>query len=378
MGSAQNGHLIIIGSGLAGYGLAREFRKRDAQTPVTIITADGGEAYTKPMLSNALSQNKTDSDLVQKSPEQVQSELSVQIRTRANVTEIDRAAKMVTVNGQKESYDRLVLAMGADPRPTGLGDTVATVNDLDDFRVWRQKLAQPSRILLIGAGLVGCEFANDLTSAGHQVILVDPAPWPLGRLLPEPVGQALASALTGIGVSLHLGASVAELGDGKAVLKDGAVIEFDHALSAIGLIPRTALAKEAGLLVDKGIVVDGWLRSSDPSIYALGDCAQSPAGLLPFVMPLMIEARTLADVLTGTETPLRLPAMPVVVKTPCLPLAVCPPAPGAAGTWGVEGEGRDLKALFVSPDGIELGFALSGKRAAERQALAKSMPTVLD
>jgi rubredoxin-NAD+ reductase len=232
-------------------------------------------------------------------------------------------------------------------------------------------------VLLIGAGLVGCEFANDLISAGHQVTIVDPAPWPLGRLLPEQVGNQLAQALRDIGITLHLGASISEVSDGKAVLKDGTVIAYDHALSAIGLIPRIGLAKEAGLTVDKGIVVDRSLRTSDPFIYAIGDCAQTPAGLLPFVMPLMTEAKILADILVGGDTVLRFPAMPVVVKTPCLPLAVCPPGPSAEGSWGIEGEGRDLKALFVGTDGKPLGFALSGNRATERQALAKTMPDVL-
>ena len=371
--------VVIVGSGLAGYTLAREFRKHDTATAVTVITRDGGEAYSKPMLSNALSQQKTDAALVQKTAEQVETDLSLKVLPHQRVVGIDRAARTVSLEtGVTVPYSSLVLAVGADARPAGLtGGTVVTVNDLDDFRLWRAKLSQPRRVLLIGAGLVGSEFANDLATAGHQVMMVDPAPWPLGRLLPQALGDQVTAALRGIGIGVHLNNTVTEMNAHSAVLSDGTVLEYDLALSAIGLVPRTGLAKDAGIAVDRGIVVDRALRTSDPHVYALGDCAQSPAGLLPFVMPLMAQARTLAEVLCGRDVQLTLPALPVVVKTPCLPLAVCPPAPGAAGEWVIEGEGRDLKALFMGADGHALGFALSGTKAAERQVLAKSMPNVL-
>ena len=370
--------VVIVGSGLAGYTLAREFRKQDRQTPITVITRDGGEAYSKPMLSNALSQGKSPDALASKTASQVAADLDVQVMVQQHVAAIDRAARQLQLtDGTKVDYDRLVLAVGADPRPAGLAVPVATVNDLDDFRGWHAQLQTPRRVLLIGAGLVGSEFANDLTQAGHQVIMVDPAPWPLGRLLPQAVGQQLAAALAGIGVELHLNSTVSEMKPGEAVLSDGHTVAFDLALSAIGLVPRTQLAVQAGLTVDRGIVVDRLLATSDARIFALGDCAQSPAGPLPFVLPLMAQARALANTLAGMPTPLVLPALPVVVKTPCLPMAISPPAMGAAGEWNIEGEGPDLKALFVTPDGKKLGFALSGSFAAQRQTLAKEMPDIL-
>lgn len=278
-------------------------------------------------------------------------------------------------------YAKLVLAIGADPRPywvEGCEEAeIRTVNDLDDYAAWRAALKPGARVLLVGAGLIGSEFANDLAGSGHQVTVVDPAPWPLGRLLPQALGEEMAKALGGAGVTFHLGRSVAYWNKGRAALDDATMIAYDQALSAIGLVPRTRLAFEAGLKVERGIVVDKTLRTSDPDIFAIGDCAETPAGPLPFVAPLMAEAKALAATLAGAETELKLPALPVVVKTPALPMVVCPPAPGAAGDWVMEGEGRDRKALFISPDGRKLGFALSGARAAERQALAKEMPDLL-
>ena len=309
--------------------------------------------------------------------ESLQYDIFTQVFSRAEA--IDRPSKtLILADGSRLPYGRLVLALGADARPTGLAGEISSINDLDGFRAWRAKLDQPRKILLIGAGLVGCELANDLVSAGHRIVMVDPAPWPLGRLLPQALGECLADALRGIGIETHFGGSVLGLGEGQASLSDGGTVTYDLALSAIGLVSRTALAAQAGLIVDRGIVVDELLATSDPDIFALGDCAQSPAGVLPFVMPLMAQARALAQILAGQGGELHLPALPVVVKTPCLPLAVCPPAPGAEGQWRVEGDGRDLKALFVSKDGTALGFALSGACAAERQALAKTMPGVLD
>ncbi|OAN50438.1 N-acyl-L-homoserine lactone synthetase [Paramagnetospirillum marisnigri] len=380
--SGAPGGVVIVGSGLGGYSLARELRKLAPATAITVITADGGESYSKPMLSAAFAQGKDLAGLVMKSAGQMEADLSLNVITRQKVTGIDRAAKLVSLgDGRSVPYGRLVLAIGADPRPYKAEGsdrvTIHTVNDLDDYAVWRDGLIPGGRVLLIGAGLIGSEFANDLTTGGQKVTVVDPAPWPLGRLLPQALGDEMAKALTGIGVTLHLGRSVARFEPGKAVLDDGTVVAFDKALSAIGLIPRLALAQAAGLAVDKGIVVDRCLRTSDPAIFALGDCAQTEAGPLPFVLPLMAQAKALAATLAGTDTPLKLPALPVVVKTPALAMAVCPPAPGTVGDWRVEGEGGDRKALFVDPDGKPLGFALSGSFAAERQALAKGMPDLL-
>jgi len=379
--------MVILGSGLGGYTLAREFRKLDRQTPVMVITADGGEVYSKPMLSAALAQGKTAATLAQKSAAEFAAELAITVLARHRVLGIDRDKNRLRVTDATGPeiaipYDTLVLAIGADPRPYSVPGsdrvTVHSVNDLDDYAGWRDRLeGGVKRVLLIGAGLIGCEFADDLTAGGHSVTVVDPFGWALGRLLPETLGRDLEAALTQAGATFRLGRSVARLEPGQALLDDGSTIGFDLALSAIGLLPRIALAKAAGLAVDRGIVVDRFLASSDPDIYALGDCAQTEAGPLPFVLPLMAEARALAATLAGTPTKLVLPALPVVVKTPSLPLAVCPPPPGAAGEWVVSGTGRDRKALFQDGDGRKLGFALSGAATAERQSLAKEMPPLL-
>lgn len=374
--------LVIIGGGLAGYALARETRKRDQVRPITLITADSGEVYAKPSLSSALRHGKSPDALVQKSAARIAAELNLIVRPHRRVTAIDRAARRLTLDdGATLDYAQLALAIGADPRPCptpgAAAVPVASVNDLEDYRRWRADLAPGQTVLLIGAGLIGCEFADDLALAGHPVILVDPSPWPLARFFPQALGVALQTAMEGRGVRFHFGRSLTRIEPGLAVLDDGAEVRFDRALAAIGLVARTELAAAAGLTVDRGgIVVDRLLRTNDPNIYALGDCALTPAGPLPFVAPLLAEAKALATTLTGTPTPLTLPALPVVVKTGLAAVA-CPAPPGAVGTWSVTGAGADLTARFEGPDGALLGFALTGAAAAQQRALAPLAPVVL-
>lgn len=381
--------IVIVGSGLAGYGLAKELRKRDSALPITIVTLDGGEVYTKPMLSNAFARHHQPDDMVQKDAAVMAEDLGIEIKTRTRVLTIDRDARSLSIEQGSGSgtiaYGRLVLALGADPRvfPAEGSDAldIFTVNDLDDYRRWRERIGQGGRILLIGAGLIGCEFANDLAVAGFKVAMVDPAPWPLARLLPKEIGGRLVSAMQGAGCHFHLGRTVARYGTSGtgylAALDDGTEVPFDHVLSAVGLTPRTRLAKDSGLQVQVGIAVDRLLRTNDPAIYALGDCAETQAGLLPFIAPLLAQARALGATLTGDETPLRLPAMPVVVKTPALPLVVCPPHPGVEGTWDLELGDDEAVAVFRTPDGVDVGFALAGGKTSKQQIMAKRMPDLL-
>jgi len=169
-------------------------------------------------------------------------------------------------------------------------------------------------------------------------------------------------------------------GDGAAIkvtLENGTTLAADIVLSAVGLKPRIALAQAAGLKVNRGIVVNKNLQTSDPDIYALGDCMEIEGLVMPFVMPIMHAARALGATLAGKPTPVSFPAMPVLVKTPACPTIVSPPAPGAAGEWQVEAGAEGIKSLFVDASGKLLGFALNGAATAERAKLLPLLPAVL-
>lgn len=378
--------IVIIGSGLAGYTVLREFRKRDPITPVTLISSDDGHFYSKPNLSNALAAGKSPEQLVSTPAEKMAADLNALILTHTRVTAVDVSGKKVRWDGGETGYSKLVLAMGADPIPHGLSgpdaERVFAVNDLQDYTRFRAALNPVDRVAILGGGLIGSEFANDLAVAGHPVEVIHLGPWPLERLIPEAVGRSLADALSKKGVRWHFGRTAkgigSKAGQVQITLDDGSAVEADIVLSAIGLRSRTQMASSAGIRVNRGIVVDSTLQTTAPDVYALGDCAEVNGQVLPFVLPLMQQARALAATLSGEKTEVRYPVMPVVVKTPALPLAVLPPAPGVAGGWQVDCAEDGICALHLDESRLLHGFALTGTQAAQRSQYAAKVGLVAD
>jgi len=377
--------VVILGTGLAGYNTAREWRKLDRETPLAMITADGGEFYSKPMLSNALGSNKTPQSLPMSSAEQMAQQFNATVRTRTQVTAIDTGRREVRIGGEGLAYSKLVVATGAEqirlPLTGSAAGRVLSVNSLDDYARFRAAIADKKRVAIIGAGLIGCEFANDLAATGRGVEVIDIAGQPLPRLLPPEGGALLRDKLAAIGVTWHLGTGVKSVDsandDVRLTLDGGATIEVDVVLSAVGLRPKLDLARAAGLEVNRGIVVNRHLETNAQGVYALGDGAEVEGHVLPFVMPIMHAARALAATLAGKRTAVTYPAMPVLVKTPACPTIVSPPASGAAGQWKIERIGGGVKAVYVDGAGKTLGFALNGAATAERTTLARELPPVL-
>ena len=379
--------IVIIGSGLAGYNVAKELRKLDKETSLTIITADSGSFYSKPMLSNALAGKKPPSAIALNSPEQMATQLNATVRAKTRVTAINPATHTVSIGDETLAYSKLVLALGADqirlPIAGNAADTIITVNDLDDYGRFHALLEgqNPKHVAIIGAGLIGSEFANDLAVAGHHVDVIDIAAQPLGRLLPPEGGAMVKQKLEALGVAWHFGTGTKSVdhhgNELNVTLDNGATLQADIVLSAVGLKPRTDLARAAGLAVNRGIVVNRNLQTSDADIYALGDCMEIEGLVMPYVMPIMHSARALGATLGGKPTVVSFPAMPVMVKTPACPTIVSPPAPGAAGEWKVEQTADGIKSLFVDASGKLLGFALNGVATAERAKLAPQLPAVL-
>jgi len=370
--------LVIVGTGLAGYTLARAFRKLDAATPLYLVTGDDGSFYSKPMLSNALAKGKSPAQLAQADAEKMARDLDATVWTGTRVEAVDAAAQTLRTSRGPLAYGRLVLAVGAQPiRPPLAGDgaeAVLSVNSLEDYGRFHAALEGVERVAVLGPGLIGCEFANDLALSGRKVTIIGPDARPLGRLLPEEAGAALQAALGNLGIQWHLGTTaerVERADNGYTIfLADGATVAADLVVSAVGLRPDVRLAEAAGVAVNRGIVVDGALRTSDPHIYALGDCAEVEGQVLPFVMPLMEQAKVLAAVLAGQPARLSYPVMPVVVKTPAHPVVVVPPAPGANGTWQVEVREDGTHAEFRDGERLH-GFALTGAAVSAKQVLVQ-------
>jgi rubredoxin-NAD+ reductase len=431
--------LVVVGAGLAGWTTVREFRKLDSVTPVIVVTADSGDFYAKPGLSNALAQKRTPAQLISTPAAKMAETLNVTLLAFTKVTSIDTAHHELTLQSSGAShtlsYRQLVLATGAQPIRSAIAgnaaEQVLSVNSLDDFATFYARIAgtvsgtpgsdsaiaqsqgdiKPGSstqsneakfvsktVLVIGAGLIGCEFANDLLLAGHRVHVVDPSPRPLAALLPEASSLQLQTALQNLGATWHFGTTVqtadavetpieqSSVSQAQALgratgtalrvtLADGTQIQVHAVLSAIGLRANTTLASAAGLACERGIVVDAYLQTSAEQVYALGDGAQyASAGQrpLPYVMPIMNAAKALAATLNGTKTELVFPLMPVAIKTPALPIVVAAAHPALAGHWVADSTEPQGDWRFMDSEGTQRGFVLIGKNTARRMELSKA------
>ena len=381
----MNAPVVIVGTGLAGYNLAREFRKLDGETPLLLITADDGRSYSKPMLSTGFGKNKEADGLSMAEPGAMAEQLKAEVRTHTRISGIDPGHKRLWIGEESVHYRDLILAWGAEtvrvPVEGDAGDAIFPINDLEDYARFRAAAAGKRRVLILGAGLIGCEFANDLIVGGYEVDLVAPCEQVMPTLLHPAAAAAVQAGLENLGARFHLGPVLTRLlrtGDGlEAHLSDGEVVRCDLVVSAIGLRPRVDLAAAAGLEVGRGVVVDRHLQTSHANIYALGDCAEVDGLNLLYVMPLMSCARALAQTLAGTSTPVKYGPMPVTVKTPVCPLVVSPPPKGREGVWTVEGQGADIKALCHDADGNLLGYALTGAAVMDKLTLNKVLPPLL-
>ena len=386
--------IVIIGAGMAGFTVAREVRKLDKDIPLVIMTSDAGGFYSKPMLSNAFAQNKQAAQLVTQSAEQMAAQLNASIMASTHVQSVDTATKSIVTDGAPITYDKLVLAVGAQPIRLAIegdgADQVQSVNHVSDYARFRDLVALPkhgtsARVTILGAGLIGCEFADDLRGAGHAVTLVDPSPLPLAALAAPALSRGLQSALVARGIVMHLATTARRIdrqGENLQVtLANGVTFETDIVLSAVGLRADLSIAKQAGLSTARGILVDASGQTSATDVYAVGDCAEYTvdAGggtrILPYIAPLMTAARAIARTLTGTPTTIDLKDTPVIVKTPSYPIALVPPpqAAQAGGAWQeVETDGRTI-CRFHDATGIMVGFCVAPQDAAIRSTLMAAL-----
>ena len=377
--------IVIIGSGLAGYTVIREIRKLDKAVPITLVTREPGYFYSKPMLSTALAGKKEALQLISTAADGMATQLEMTVMGECDVSSINPSARTIQTNKGEVPYGKLVLALGADqirlPLQGTAANEVITVNDLEDYARFRTAITGKKKIAILGAGLIGCEFANDLVLGGYEVDVIDLASQALGRLLPEAAALELQGKLSAAGVRWHLSTTVQAIdrqGDSLQVtLANGNKISCDVFLSAVGLKPRIELAKTIGIDTGIGIQVNRKLETNIQNIFALGDCAEVDGLVLPYVMPIMQAARALAPTLIGQTTSLTYPAMPVMVKTPALATVVSPPAKGAEGKWSTTSIEGGLEARFESADGKLLGFALMGTATAQRGSLTKELPAIL-
>jgi rubredoxin-NAD+ reductase len=378
-------HTLIIGAGHAGYSLAKELRKLDPDRSICLVSSDSADYYSKPLLSNGFSKQKSAADFIQKTAGQMADELNIEIWPHCHAKQIDAEQHQLHTAKGVIKYRQLVLATGASPvklpLPAATAGLVWSVNDLTDYQNFLQQSLGKQKITVLGAGLVGIEYANDLAAAGFQVSVIALEQQPLAQLLPAQLGEVLQQQLTKLGVEFYWGSAIAdaEFTDQqlKLTLADGRSLNTELILSAVGLKPNLQLAIQAGIECGKGIKVNQTLATSAADIYALGDCAEVCGYNLMYIQPISLSAKALALTLTGQNTAVQLPVMPVIVKSSALPVVSWPAAPQQQGEWTLEGQELDWVAKFQNPAGVLLGFALTGKMVAQRLRLAKEMPALI-
>ncbi len=386
--------IVIIGSGMAGYAAAREFRKLNTEQELVMICADDAANYAKPTLSNAFAVKKSPEQIALGDAEKMAAQLNIKILNHTWVKAIDAQQHTLTLqladgSANEQPYAKLVLAVGANPVRLAISgdgsDDIYAVNSLNDYKAFRRHLdaCAEKRVVILGAGLIGCEFANDLQNTGHSVTVIDLAPQPLGRLLPPHAADVFKSNLEHTGIHFVLGTTVEKVtkntaGHYSVILANGQSLDADTVLSAVGLQPNISLAKEAGILTSRGILTNAGLETNLADIYAAGDCAEVNGTLLPYVMPIMQQARALAKTLNGEKTAVHYPAMPVAVKTPAAPLTVLPAPANVDVNWETEETEDGMLAKATDSSGTLRGFVLLGATAGkQRLSLSKLVPDLI-
>lgn len=346
--------VLIVGAGRAGWAVAQALREQGCTQPITMVSACSGDVYDKPQLSVSVARALDPAAMVRESAAAAAARLGVRLRSGTHAVAIDvRARRLRTTRGTLR-WRHLVLAQGAEPAlpavlPAAL---VWRINDLASYQRLRTALAGgPQRVVLVGAGLVGCELANDLALAGHDITLLDLQPRPLAAQVPAPASRRLLQAWQGLPIRFIGDAQVSKVervenGPLMLTLGDGTRIPADQVIAATGLRAGGRLAASAGLAFDAvagGIVVDARTgATSVPGIHALGDCVVVDGQASRYIEPIARQARAIAAQLLQRPLDDTAPVQPPLlrVKTSALPITVSGGAQ-ARGPWLTECDGAD-------------------------------------
>lgn len=273
---------LIIGNGIAGLSAAQEIRKNDPEGRIVLVTKEPHHTYYRLKLTELIAKPLTDKELFLLD-EATAEEKKLEVWREAAVQSVDlEKKKAVLEDGKEIEYESLLFATGSQPfvpkTPGQDKKNVVSIRTLDDVRTLQDRFADVDTVVVIGGGLLGLEAAWSLKALGKQVHVVELAPYLLPRQLDEPSSAKLMDTLTKEGFTLHTDNGVQEvLGDEDVTgvrLNSGETVACGGVLFNIGVVPDTALAKEAGLEVERGIVVDEHMRTGKPDVYAAGDCIQ--------------------------------------------------------------------------------------------------------
>lgn len=380
----ENQHIIIIGSGMAGYLLAQSIRQQSKLAKITLITERDGRFYPKPMLSTAIYHKKTPASIETASAKEMAEKYKINIVVNTKVDVIDTDKSEVKMGARVERYDKLVLATGSCSNKIPNINPIEgylSINSMEDYEQLLKRLPTVRKVLIIGSGLVGVEFAHDLLSAGYKVSMVSQNQSALWPLLPSEIGMICRDHLSHMGLDWFVDPGVSgvnKVAEGvKVAFTNRECSVYDLVIAAVGIRPRIELAESIQLNTNRGIVTDKYGRTSVRNIFAIGDCAETYGLVLTYVAPIKQQAKAIAKSVLGELTAIEYPPMPVVVKMPTFPLSLVPVRQvNPQGNWEIISHSQEegMVAAYHGQGGQLQGFALAGAANQQRGVWLKKMP----
>jgi NADPH-dependent 2,4-dienoyl-CoA reductase/sulfur reductase-like enzyme len=267
---------VIVGAGLAGAKAAETLRAEGFGGRVVLLGAEQERPYERPPLSKGLLLGTAEPGSPYVHDARWYAQTDIDLRTGTTVTQLDSAAHLVrTAQGTEIGYHKLLLATGAAPRslPIPGAENALMLRTFADSNRIAETVRGGTRLVIVGAGWIGLEIAAAARERGASVTVLETAALPLQRVLGDRLAQVFADLHRAHGVEFRFGAQIEDLRDNRVVLADGATLDADAVLIAVGVRPNTGLAEQAGLEVGDGVLVDRHLRTSDPDIFAAGDVA---------------------------------------------------------------------------------------------------------
>jgi 3-phenylpropionate/trans-cinnamate dioxygenase ferredoxin reductase subunit len=275
--------VVIVGAGACGGRAAEALREAGHEGSITLVGDEVHPPYERPPLSKAAVTGTEPATPATLFGEGRLADLGVELMASVAAASIDRDGRTVVLaDGRSLPYDRLLLATGARPRPLTVpgGDAALVLRTVSDAEAIRAGLARGGRVVIIGGGFIGLELASSARAWGCDVTVVELAPTLMGRVVPAALAATMATRHAQAGVVLRCGVGIERIDGGgnevRIVLTHGAAVEGDVVIAGVGALPNVELAERAGLAIDNGIAVDRHLRTSDPAVFAAGDCCSFP------------------------------------------------------------------------------------------------------
>ncbi|MBS0171939.1 MAG: FAD-dependent oxidoreductase [Nitrospira sp.] len=273
--------VVIIGGGAAGNAAAETLRREGYRGPVTMLSADRSVPYDRPNLSKEYLAGNAQAEWIPLRSPKFYLDHDIDVRCNSRVVKLDPAQRALTLSdGRRVTYGAALLATGAEPnRLTVPGATlphVRVLRTLADCDAMIARMGTTHHCVVVGASFIGLEVAASLRARGLEVRVVAPDARPMERILGAAIGDMVKALHESHGVVFHLGSTVAEIDAHRVRLSTGVELDADLVLTGIGVHPEVALATDAGLAMDRGVVVDAFLQTSIPNIYAAGDIARWP------------------------------------------------------------------------------------------------------